>query len=125
MDMKCNFVKNGFFIRDISNYIFFYRYNEITCISPIRKDGGYFKIYISFLTKDRDQLVLKDKKEEIFKEIHNKILNGWINYHSQESNIEKKLDALLNHIEIMPGGEEYEKAKNNSESIISFNAPIS
>ena len=119
-DMKL--VKNGFFIKDIYNNVIFYKYDEISHISPIYKEGGFHKFFVNFLKKA--QASLKDDNIVKITEKYNKILNGWINYHSQESNlqIEKKLDTLLNHIEIMPGGEEYEKAKNNSESIISFNS---
>ena len=39
-----------------------------------------------------------------------------INYHKKKNNsdsIETKLDKLLSYIEVLPGGEEYEKAKDH------------
>jgi hypothetical protein len=122
MDDAVKFVKNGMFVRDRAEHVSFYGYDEIYRISPIYKEGDFHKICVYFFKRER--LTLEDKNTVKLTEIHNQILKGWINYHSQDLNlqIEKKLDALLNHIEIMPGGEEYEKAKNSSESIISFNS---
>jgi hypothetical protein len=118
MNDAVKFVKNGFFLRDQNEHVSFYGYDEIKRVTQVILTEKIFYIYFF----KRDRLSLEDENFLKMTEIYNKILNGWINYHSQDSNlqIEKKLDALLNHIEIMPGGEEYEKAKNNSESIISF-----
>lgn len=124
MDDFIKLVKYGFFLKNISEHIYFYRYDEISHIIPIYFERDFYKITVVFFK--REQLILKDKNQEISKEVYNKILNCWINYHSQNPadnifiGIEKKLDTLLNHIEVMPGGEEYEKSKNNCESKISF-----
>ena len=38
-----------------------------------------------------------------------------MSYHDNFSTVEEKLDKLLSHIEVLPGGEEYEKAKTDFE----------
>ena len=43
---------------------------------------------------------------------YEKILENWKNFHRNHTKLEEKIIQFLSHIEVLPGGEEYEKAKD-------------
>lgn len=78
------------------------------------KDGGNKFIYF----KEIKDIVPYNKKYFINENIEcrgyeKSILEKWIEYHENNINLEKKLDKLFEMIEVLPGGEEYEKAKED------------
>lgn len=40
-----------------------------------------------------------------------KILEEWKNFHRNHTKLEEKIIRFFSHIEVLPGGEEYRKAK--------------
>jgi hypothetical protein len=111
-------VKHGFFFKSQFTCKFF-NFKDVKSIYYFQEFG---QIYLIKIVEDNSiETCMKIKYEEHARKIYQTMLEGWMNYHSNysESNgILNKLDALLNHIEVMPGGEEAEKAKARFEAVV-------
>jgi hypothetical protein len=48
--------------------------------------------------------------------LHVKILENWKAFHRNHTSLEEKINRFISHIDVLPGGEEYENAKERFHS---------
>ena len=98
----------------------FIKYDNIYSIQrPIFKNNSWFIDIVYDRTKISNRGILATTKEQANK-TYVYLTEKLINYHKKKNNIdsiETKLDKLLSYIEVLPGGEEYEKAKDRFSNL--------
>ena len=97
---------------------YFIKYDNIYQIRrPILKNNCWIVdfLYDTRFTKVSNPGISAPTEEQANK-VYEKLTEKLINYHKKKNSIdsiEAKLDKLLSYIEVLPGGEEYEKAKDH------------
>ena len=92
----------------------FIKYDNIYSIQRPSLDGKQWivaVIYMSDCQKDFGFDFVSNTKESAEKD-YELLTNQLIKYHTKNNSLTEKLDKLLSMIEVIPGGEEYEKAKD-------------
>ena len=95
----------------------FIKYDNIYSIGkPVKKKEGWIvemTYYVKCDNVSGYEFIYDTLKEAQTRQQY--LFNKCIEYHTRNSSLNEKLDKLLAHIEILPGGEEYEKAKERFE----------
>ena len=120
------FLNKGFIVTETQSYVkgvVFIDYTKIGAIRMINVREDVYRIEIV----NREGKVYKEGKENLYEfsyqnktegeTTYNDVLSHWIKYLNESSttSLEQKLDTLLSHIDIIPGGKEYDLAKQNFE----------
>ena len=92
----------------------FIKYDNVYRIRrPILKDNCWI---IDIIYDTTFETGISSPTEEQANKVYEALTEKLINYHKKKNSIdsiETKLDKLLSLIEVLPGGEEYEKAKDH------------
>lgn len=120
------FAKNGVFVTIPSKGLMtLIKFENIFSIEqPNRTENNNWKMDIRYSSlvgrKSRSDngahgfKIVRDSEEKC-NEVYQKLIGEWMKYHNNSSSLEEKIDKLLSHIEVLPGGEEYNKAEMNFE----------
>ena len=116
------FVNKGFIVQEDRDYVKEVRFIEYANIYKVRMEyinQNVYRIELMQMKKigkeDRQEFRYEDKYKA--EEAYNKILSNWRKYLDGNStaSLEQKLDILLSHIDIIPGGKEYDIVKQDFE----------
>ena len=111
------FVNKGFIVEENRDYVKEVTFVGYANIHKVRMEYiSQFTYLIKVMHKkeigkeDRHEFRYEDKYKA--EDAYNKILCNWRKYlDGTATTLEQKLDILLSHIDIIPGGKEYETAK--------------
>jgi hypothetical protein len=79
---------------------------------PSLKESRWESLLHMSKCKEDFGLHLFSNTEKDAENLYEKLINQLIKYHTKNNSLEEKLDKLLSHIDIIPGGEEYDKARD-------------
>ena len=102
----------------IGNKLYFIQFKDLRLIEfPERIDGRYATTIYSHkkIINESNHVNLMDDDEESSIKTYNKIIKAWTDYNSEkplEVVIKETFQQFLLHVQLMPGSEESEKAKD-------------
>ena len=114
------FLNKGFIVTENQSYmkgVVFIDYTKIGAIRMINIDADEHRIAITNKEGKENLYDFFYQKKTEGETTYNDILSHWMKYLNESSttSLEQKLDTLLSHIDIIPGGTEYDLAKQNFE----------
>ena len=114
------FLNKGFLVTETQSYVkgvVFIDYTKIGAIRMInvREDDHRIAITNKEGKENLYDFCYQNKTEG--ETTYNDVLSHWMKYLNESSttSLEQKLDTLLSHIDIIPGGTEYDVAKQHFE----------
>ena len=112
------FLNKGFIVTETQSCmkgVVFIDYTNIRAIKMANVATYDHRIVITNKEKEMNEFCYQNKTEG--QTAYNDILSHWMKYLNESSttSLEQKLDTLLSHIDIIPGGTEYDFAKQNFE----------
>lgn len=119
------FLNKGFILTENRNYVSEVTFVEYANIHKVRmkyvKENVYY-IEVPYIKGIGNETTWEIRYEDKYQaeEAYNKILSNWRKYLDGNSttSLEQKLDTLLSHIDIIPGGKEYDIVKQDFEKSI-------
>ncbi len=115
------FMKNGFFVIGDGEGFRSASFIEFSDISNIRfQRGSSDRMNQKWFT----QIVFKSGNHNTYfayedmriaEKYYETVLNAWMEFNENILNLEEKIDQLLSHIDVIPGGDEYLKVKDQFE----------
>ena len=116
------FLNKGFILTENRNYVSEVTFVEYANIHKVRmkyvKENVYY-IEVPYIKGIGNETTWEIRYEDKYQaeEAYNKILSNWRKYLDRNSTtvLEQKLDTLLSHIDIIPGGKEYDIVKQDFE----------
>ena len=113
-------MKNGFFVIGDYEESRSASFIEFSDISNIRFQKDSSRVVEKWLT----QITFKSGKHNTYfayqdrekaEKYYENVLNAWMKFNENVLNLEEKIDQLLSHIDVIPGGDEYHKVKDRFE----------
>ena len=105
---------HGFFVDRGLGMTVFIQYDNIYQVGDPILYEEQWNVLINYSNPSHEELGFRfpfPEKEEA-DILYKKILEEWKNFHRNHTKLEEKIIQFLSHIEVLPGGEEYEKAKD-------------
>ena len=109
---------HGFFVDRGLGMTVFIRYDNIYQVGDPTIYEEQWNIVINYSNPSNEELGFRfpfPTKEEATL-LYEKILENWKNFHRNYTSLEEKITRFISHIDVLPGGEEYEKAKDRFQN---------
>lgn len=96
----------------------FIKYDNIFKIQfpKLSEEKWIISVFYTAITQEKIGYGFSSNTKEEAEKEYDLLVNRVIKYHTKNNSLEEKVDKLLSHVEILPGGEEYEKSKHSFES---------
>ena len=105
---------HGFFVNRGLGKTMFIKYENIYQVEKavlFKEEWNVSVDYVNPSCEESGFRFVRPTKEEA-ELLYDKILDNWKNFHRNSSTLQDKIIRFISHIEVLPGGEEYEKAKD-------------